>query len=54
MHINDQPVNDEPQVPFGDVKDSGYGRFGGGEAMHEFTEMRWATVQGPGGRPFPF
>ena len=54
VHINDQPVNDEPQVPFGGVKDSGYGRFGGGEAMHEFTEMRWVTVQGQGGRPFPF
>jgi acyl-CoA reductase-like NAD-dependent aldehyde dehydrogenase len=38
----------------GGVKDSGYGRFGGSEAMHEFTEMRWVTVQGQGGRPFPF
>jgi acyl-CoA reductase-like NAD-dependent aldehyde dehydrogenase len=53
VHINDQPVNDEPQVPFGGVKDSGYGRFGGGEAIHEFTEMRWVTVQSQG-RPFPF
>ena len=53
VHINDQPVNDEPQVPFGGVKDSGYGRFGGTQAMHEFTEMRWITVQS-GGRPFPF
>ena len=53
VHINDQPVNDEPQVPFGGVKDSGYGRFGGGEAAHEFTEMRWVTVQSQG-RPFPF
>ena len=53
VHINDQPVNDEPQVPFGGVKDSGYGRFGGGAAAHEFTEMRWVTVQSQG-RPFPF
>lgn len=53
VHINDQPVNDEPQVPFGGVKDSGYGRFGGSEAIHEFTEMRWVTVQSQG-RPFPF
>src|SRR5436309_1281019 len=53
VHINDQPVNDEPQVPFGGVKDSGYGRFGGGEAIHEFTEMRWVTVQS-NGRQFPF
>jgi aldehyde dehydrogenase (NAD+) len=53
VHINDQPVNDEPQVPFGGVKDSGYGRFGGGAAMHEFTEMRWVTVQSQE-RHFPF
>jgi acyl-CoA reductase-like NAD-dependent aldehyde dehydrogenase len=53
VHINDQPVNDEPQVPFGGVKDSGYGRFGGSEAIHEFTEMRWVTVQSLG-RAFPF
>jgi len=53
VHINDQPVNDEPQVPFGGMKDSGYGRFGGGEAMHEFTEMRWVTVQSEA-RHFPF
>jgi acyl-CoA reductase-like NAD-dependent aldehyde dehydrogenase len=53
VHINDQPVNDEPQVPFGGSKDSGYGRFGGTEAIHEFTEMRWITVQGSQGRPFP-
>src|SRR3989475_3455593 len=54
VHINDQPVNDEPQVPFGGVRDSGYGRLSGGGAMDGFTEMRWVTGQGQGGRPFPF
>ena len=29
VHVNDQPVGDEPQMPFGGVKDSGFGRFGG-------------------------
>jgi len=33
MYINDQTVGDEPQVPFGGVKDSGWGRFGGNAAL---------------------
>ena len=53
VHVNDQPVHDEPQMPFGGVKDSGWGRFGGTAALHEFTELRWVTVQS-GTRPFPF
>jgi acyl-CoA reductase-like NAD-dependent aldehyde dehydrogenase len=53
VHINDQPVHDEPQMPFGGVKDSGWGRFGGNFAIDEFTEMRWVTVQTEP-RHFPF
>ena len=45
VHIGDQTVNDEPQVPFGGVKGSGYGRFGGQAALDEFTELRWINVQ---------
>ena len=45
VHIGDQTVNDEPQVPFGGVKGSGYGRFGGQSALDEFTELRWVNVQ---------
>src|SRR6266516_6436512 len=44
VHIGDQTVNDEPQVPFGGVKGSGYGRFGGQAALDEFTELRWISV----------
>ena len=44
-HINDATVHDEPQVPFGGVKASGWGRFGGEWAAEEFTELRWITVQ---------
>jgi len=53
VHINDQPVGDEPQMPFGGVKDSGWGRFGGQAAIEEFTELRWITVQS-GSHPYPF
>jgi acyl-CoA reductase-like NAD-dependent aldehyde dehydrogenase len=53
VHVNDQPVGDEPQMPFGGVKDSGFGRFGGSAVVDEFTELRWVTVQS-GSHPFPF
>src|SRR3954453_3037887 len=44
-HVNDTTVHDEPQMPFGGVKASGFGRFGGRAALEEFTELRWITVQ---------
>jgi len=46
VHINDQTVNDEANVPFGGVGASGTGaRFGGAAANVEaFTETRWVTV----------
>jgi acyl-CoA reductase-like NAD-dependent aldehyde dehydrogenase len=53
VHVNDQPVGDEPQMPFGGVKDSGWGRFGGRAAIDEFTELRWITIQS-GTHPYPF
>jgi len=53
VHVNDQTVADEPQMPFGGVKDSGFGRFGGQAVIDEFTELRWVTMRGEG-HPFPF
>lgn len=52
-HINGPTVHDEAQMPFGGVKASGYGRFGGKAAIAEFTELRWITVQ-RGHRHYPF
>ena len=46
MHINGATVADEPSMPFGGVKASGYGRFGGLSALDEFTELRWVTSAG--------
>jgi len=51
-HINGSTVHDEANMPFGGVKDSGYGRFGGKAAIAEFTELRWVTVQS-GHRHYP-
>ncbi|UBU09363.1 aldehyde dehydrogenase family protein [Nonomuraea gerenzanensis] len=53
VHVNDQPVNDEPHMPFGGVKDSGWGRFGMGFAAEEFCELQWVTVRDQD-RAFPF
>jgi len=44
-HVNGPTVHDEAQMPFGGVKASGIGRFGGRAGVHEFTELRWLTVQ---------
>lgn len=51
-HINEATVSDEPQMPFGGVKSSGYGRFGGKAAIDEFTELRWITMAS-GKRHYP-
>jgi vanillin dehydrogenase len=51
-HVNGATVHDEPQMPFGGVKASGWGRFGGKAAIEEFTELRWITVQ-QGSRHYP-
>jgi acyl-CoA reductase-like NAD-dependent aldehyde dehydrogenase len=51
-HINGATVQDEPQMPFGGVGASGYGRFGGKAGIEAFTELRWITIAGePGNYP---
>lgn len=44
-HINGPTVHDEAQMPFGGVKASGYGRFGGKAGIDAFTELRWITIE---------
>jgi benzaldehyde dehydrogenase (NAD) len=54
VHINEQTVDDEPNVPFGGVLDSGTGtRFGGTANLDAFTETRWVTMRGDIA-PYPF
>jgi len=54
VHINDQPVNCEPQVPFGGMGASGSGgRFGGPASLEEFTQSQWVSfVEKPAQYPF--
>jgi len=52
-HVNGPTVGDEAQMPFGGVKSSGYGRFGGAAAIHEFTVLRWITIEDPN-QHYPF
>ena len=44
-HVNGPTGHDESQMPFGGVKSSGYGRFGGRAGIDAFTELRWITVE---------
>jgi len=51
-HVNGPTVHDEAQMPFGGVKASGHGRFGGKAGIDAFTELRWITVETQAGH-FP-
>lgn len=51
IHVNDQGIADEPMAPFGGVKSTGYGRFGGDAGVDAFTVTRWVTVQETGRLP---
>ena len=51
-HINAATIHDEPQMPFGGMKSSGYGRFGGRAGIEEFTELRWISIQS-GSQEYP-
>ena len=46
VHVNDTTCLDEAQAPFGGRGASGLGGRSGGESnLHEYTELRWVTVQ---------
>ena len=44
VHINGSTLAVESHVPFGGVKDSGYGRFGGPNSIPEFTDLQLVTI----------
>ena len=43
-HINGPTIQDEAHVPFGGIKASGFGRFGGAGGLEAFTYRRWMTI----------
>lgn len=46
VHINDQPLHEEANMPFGGVKMSGMGRgFHGEWILDEFTQTKWISEQ---------
>ena len=44
-HVNDSPVNDLPNCPFGGEKNSGLGRYNGQWSIEEFTMVHWISIQ---------
>jgi acyl-CoA reductase-like NAD-dependent aldehyde dehydrogenase len=53
VHINGATVQNEPQAPYGGMKQSGYGRFDGQAVIDEFTEIKWITIESAN-QPYPF
>lgn len=53
VHINDTTIHDEPIVPFGGEKQSGFGRLNGDRSLDEFTTLKWISVH-RGRRQFPY
>ncbi|ELY78694.1 aldehyde dehydrogenase family protein [Natrinema gari] len=45
VHINDQPLNDEPHVAFGGVGASGLGRYNDEWIMDTLTTLKWISIQ---------
>jgi acyl-CoA reductase-like NAD-dependent aldehyde dehydrogenase len=53
VHVNGATVQNEPQAPYGGMKNSGFGRFDGRAVIDEFTELKWLTIE-PSNQPYPF
>jgi acyl-CoA reductase-like NAD-dependent aldehyde dehydrogenase len=53
VHVNGATVQNEPQAPYGGMKNSCYGRFDGRAVIDEFTEIKWVTLEDPR-QAYPF
>jgi len=45
VHVNGSSLHDEPHVPFGGTKNSGFGREGTEADIEAMTEWKWITIQ---------
>ena len=45
VHVNDHPIQDEPNAPFGGMKQSGLGRYNGEWIRDKLLEPKWISVQ---------
>ncbi|MCJ1388709.1 hypothetical protein MMC18_001558 [Xylographa bjoerkii] len=45
VHINNMTIHDEPNLPHGGVKKSGFGRFNAGQGFEEFLRTKTVTWQ---------
>lgn len=54
VHINEQTVDHEPNIPFGGLGAAGIrARFGGSASLDAFAGTRWVTIRGDIA-PYPF
>ncbi len=53
VHINGTTSQCEPNVPFGGVKNSGFGREGGHYSVDDMTQAKWITIN-QGQMQYPF
>jgi acyl-CoA reductase-like NAD-dependent aldehyde dehydrogenase len=52
VNVNSSTVNDEPNVPMGGVRDSGWGRTGP-DSVADFTDVIWINTRSTE-RQYPF
>jgi aldehyde dehydrogenase (NAD+) len=45
VHVNDHPIQEEPNAPFGGMKESGLGRYHGHWIRDELLEVKWISTQ---------
>lgn len=45
VHVNSTTIREQPEIPFGGTKASGFGREGSQVSIDELTQWKWVTMQ---------